>query len=81
MSLIDRVQQDMSAAMKAREESRLSALRMIKAALMKKKGDSPKPLDEADEMQVLKIAHQAAHRRGGGFSQGRSPGTGRERRG
>jgi hypothetical protein len=54
MTLIERVQQDMTAAMKAREEARLSALRMIKAALMKEKVDSPKPLDEAAEMQVLK---------------------------
>jgi uncharacterized protein YqeY len=44
----------MVAAMKSREEARLSALRMIKAALMKLKVDSPKPLDEAAEMQVLK---------------------------
>ncbi|HEY2014967.1 MAG TPA: GatB/YqeY domain-containing protein [Bryobacteraceae bacterium] len=54
MPLIDQVQQDMVAAMKSREEARLSALRMIKAALMKLKVDSPKPLDEAAEMQVLK---------------------------
>jgi uncharacterized protein YqeY len=54
MSLIDRVQQDMVAAMKGREGARLSGLRMIKAALMKQKVDSPKPLDEAAEMQVLK---------------------------
>ena len=54
MPLIDQVQQDMVAAMKGREEARLSALRMIKAALMKAKVDSPKPLDEAAEMQILK---------------------------
>ena len=54
MALIDRIQQDMVVAMKAREEARLSALRMIKAALMKQKVDSPKPVDEAAEMQVLK---------------------------
>ncbi len=54
MPLIDQVQRDMVAAMKGREEARLSALRMIKAALMKMKVDSPKPLDEAAEMQVLK---------------------------
>jgi len=53
MALIDRVQQDMVAAMKNRE-ARLSTLRMIKAALMKLRVDSPKPLDEAAEMQVLK---------------------------
>src|SRR5579871_6281103 len=54
MPLIDQVQKDMVAAMKAKEEARLSALRMIKAALMKYKVDSPKPLDEAAEMQILK---------------------------
>jgi len=54
MPLIDQVQKDMVAAMKSREEARLGALRLIKAALMKQKVDSPKPLDEAAEMQVLK---------------------------
>jgi uncharacterized protein YqeY len=54
MPLIDQVQKDMVAAMKSREAARLSALRMIKAALMKLKVDSPKPLDDAAEMQVLK---------------------------
>ena len=54
MALIDQVQQDMVAAMKNRDEARLGALRMVKAALMKQKVDSPKPLDEAAEMQVLK---------------------------
>src|SRR5436305_812505 len=54
MPLIDQVTQDMVAAMKSKEEARLSALRMIKASLMKAKVDSPKPLDEAAEMQVLK---------------------------
>src|SRR5437667_2325523 len=53
MPLIDQVQQQMVAAMKSRDEARLSAIRMIKAALMKQKVDSPKPLDEAAEMAVL----------------------------
>jgi uncharacterized protein len=55
MPLIDQVQTEMVAAMKAKDEARLSALRMIKAALMKQKVDSAKPLDEAAEMAVLKI--------------------------
>ena len=55
MPLIDQVQQDMVAAMKSGDAARLSALRMLKAALMKLKVDSPKPIDEAAEMQVLKI--------------------------
>ena len=54
MPLIDQVQTEMVAAMKAKDEARLSALRIVKAALMKAKVDSPKPLDEAAEMQILK---------------------------
>jgi uncharacterized protein YqeY len=55
MALIDQIQQDMTAAMKAREEARLGTLRMIKAALMKYKVDNPsKPLDDSVEQQVLK---------------------------
>ena|ERR1700733_10841246 len=54
MALIDQIEQDMVAAMKSREEARLSALRMIKAALMKQKVDSPKPPNEAAELQLLK---------------------------
>ena len=55
MPLIDQVQQEMVAAMKSKDAARLSALRMLKAALMKRKADSPKPVDEAAEIQVLKI--------------------------
>jgi uncharacterized protein YqeY len=54
MSLIDEVQLEMVAAMKSRSEARLSALRMLKSALMKQKADSPKPMDEAAEIQVVK---------------------------
>lgn len=40
-------------AMKAKDEARLSALRMIKTALKKHEVDSMKPLNEASELQVL----------------------------
>ena len=53
MPLLDRIQKDMVAAMKAKDEARLSAIRMLKAALQKFQIDSMKPLDEASEMQVL----------------------------
>jgi uncharacterized protein len=53
MPLLDQVQKDMTAAMKSSEQSRLDALRMIKAALMKYKVDTMKPLDEAAELQIL----------------------------
>ncbi|MCL4853726.1 MAG: GatB/YqeY domain-containing protein [Bryobacteraceae bacterium] len=53
MPLLDRVQKDMVQAMKDHDEARLSALRMMKAALKKQEVDSMKPLDETSEMQVL----------------------------
>ena len=53
MPLLERLQTEMVAAMKAKEEARLGALRMIKAALKKHEIDSMKPLDEATEMAVL----------------------------
>lgn len=53
MALLDQVQKDMVAAMKARDEARLGAVRLIKAALKKHEIDSMKPLDEAAELQVM----------------------------
>ena len=53
MPLLERLQTEMVAAMKAKDEARLGALRMIKAALKKHEIDSMKPLDEATEMQIL----------------------------
>jgi uncharacterized protein YqeY len=53
MPLLERIQKDMVAAMKAKDEARLSAIRMIKTALKKVEVDSMKPLDEPAEMQVL----------------------------
>src|SRR5262245_44535680 len=55
MALLERLQEDMVEAMKAKEELRLGALRMLKAALMKHKVDTMKELDEAEEMKVLSI--------------------------
>jgi uncharacterized protein YqeY len=53
MALLDRIQSDMVAAMRAKDEMRLNAIRMIKAALKKQEVDSMKALDEGTELQVL----------------------------
>jgi uncharacterized protein len=53
MALLDQIQTDMVAAMRAKEEMKLNAIRMIKAALKKHEVDSMKPLDEATELQIL----------------------------
>ena len=54
MSLLDRIQTDLVSAMKAKQEARLSALRMVKAALQKHAIDTMKPLDDAAGQQILK---------------------------
>jgi uncharacterized protein len=53
MALLDRIQTDMVAAMRAKDELKLNAIRMIKTALKKHEVDSMKPLDEATELQIL----------------------------
>jgi len=53
MPLLDTVQKDMITAMKAKDEVRLGALRMVKAALKKQEIDSMKPLDGPAEIQVM----------------------------
>lgn len=53
MSLNERVQKDLIAAMRGKEELRLSTLRMMKAALQNKRIDKRADLDEKEELQVL----------------------------
>jgi hypothetical protein len=55
MPLIEQLSKDIVAAMKAKDELRLGALRMIKTALQKEISVDPsKPLTEAQEQQILK---------------------------
>jgi uncharacterized protein len=53
MSLIEQIQQDITAAMKAREEQRLSTLRMVKTALKNREIEKMAPLDEKESQAVL----------------------------
>jgi uncharacterized protein len=53
MSLTERVQKDMTEAMRHKEELRLSTLRMMKAALQMKRIDKRADLDEKEELQVF----------------------------
>ncbi len=53
MTLIDRISNDIAAAMKAKEATRLGALRMAKAALMNQEVQKGRPLDEAESLQVM----------------------------
>jgi len=53
MLLRDKVSADMTAAMKAKEAARLSALRMLKAAIMNKGVEKGHDLDDAEVLQVV----------------------------
>jgi len=53
MSISEKVQKDMTEAMRARDERRLSALRMVKAALKNREIEKRGKLDDSEEMQVL----------------------------
>jgi len=53
MSLSEQIQKDITAAMKARDELRLSCLRMVKSALQNRAIEKMSPLDEKESQQVL----------------------------
>lgn len=53
MSLTERIQRELTAAMKEKDELRLSVLRMAKSALKNKEIEKMKPLDDLEAMQTL----------------------------
>jgi uncharacterized protein YqeY len=53
MNIQERIQKEMVVAMKAKEEARLSVIRMMKAAFLKYKADQMKEADDAAGMQLL----------------------------
>ena len=53
MPLIEQIQKDIVTAMKAREEQRLSTLRMVKSALKNKEVEKMAPLDDKESQQIL----------------------------
>ena len=53
MTFIERVSQDIAAAMRAKDAPRLGALRMAKAALMNQEVQKARALDDAESQQVI----------------------------
>lgn len=70
MSILAKIQQDIVEAMKARQELRLSTLRMVKAALKNKEIDKRAALDEKEEMQVLTTLIKQRHDSAEQFTKG-----------
>jgi uncharacterized protein YqeY len=61
MKLIEKIQADMTAAMKARDEFRLGVLRMVKAALKNKEIEKVRALEPAEEFAVLQTLVKQRH--------------------
>jgi uncharacterized protein len=53
MGISEQIQTDMVAAMRSRDELRLSTLRMVKAAIKNKEVDKRGPLDDKEVQQIL----------------------------
>ena len=53
MGIGDKLQTDIVTAMKAKDETRLTTLRMVKSALKNKEIDKRSPLDETEEQAIL----------------------------
>jgi uncharacterized protein YqeY len=53
MSLLEQIQKDITDAMRARAEHRLSTLRMVKTALKHKEIDKMSPLTDQEGLQIL----------------------------
>jgi uncharacterized protein len=55
MTLLEQISQDLTTAMKARDEARVSVLRMAKSALKNKEIDKRAPLDDAESLKVMQV--------------------------
>ena len=73
MALLDQIQKDMVTAMKARDELRLDAIRMIKTALQRYTVDTMKPLDEQAELQILNTLSKQRKEAADMFRKGNRP--------
>lgn len=53
MAMNDQIAADITAAMKSKDQARLSALRMLKAAVMNKEVEKKRPLEDGEVLQVV----------------------------
>jgi uncharacterized protein len=70
MSYLDRIQNDLTAAMKGKDELRLSVLRMVKSALKNKEIEKMRPLDDMESLQVLQTLVKQRHESVEQFTKG-----------
>ncbi len=73
MSLTDQIQKDLTAAMKEKDELRLSVLRMVKSALKNKEIEKMRPLENLESLQVLQTLVKQRHESVEQFTHGGRP--------
>src|ERR1700712_4383112 len=73
MSIGEKIQTEIIVAMKAREEHRLTTLRMVKSALKSKEIDKRQPLTEAEETQILTTLLKQRRESVESFTKGNRP--------
>jgi uncharacterized protein YqeY len=73
MSYLERIQADLTAAMKEKNELRLSVLRMMKSALKLKEVEKMKPLDDLESLQILQTLVKKSKESIEQFTQGGRP--------
>jgi uncharacterized protein YqeY len=70
MSYLERIQNDLTAAMKGKDELRLSVLRMVKSALKNKEIEKMHALDNMESLQVLQTLVKQRHESVEQFTKG-----------
>ena len=70
MTIAERVERDLVAAMKAREELRLSVLRMTKSALKLKQVELTRPLEDSEALAILRTLLKQRHESAEQFRKG-----------
>src|SRR5579863_6024370 len=70
MMLVQKIDQDLVAAMKARDELRLSVLRMAKTALKLKQVEHGRPLEDSETLGILRTAVKQRHESAEHFRNG-----------
>ena len=73
MSIAEKIGADIIAAMKARQEHRLTTLRMVKSALRSKEIDKRQPLTDAEQTAVLSTLLKQRRESVDSFTKGNRP--------
>jgi len=70
MAIVAKVDEDLVAAMKAREELRLSVLRMLKSALKLRQVEAGRPLEDAEALAAVRTLVKQRHESAEQFRKG-----------